>query len=214
MNLPFTPEQFFEIFKNYNLTIWPFQIILVLLALVIVSLSLKTIKNGDIIINGILAFLWLWIGIVYHLTFFSVINKGAYVFGVLNIVQGLIFLYAGVLKHKLSYEYKPDLYHITGIIFILFALIIYPVIGYLSGHSYPKQPTFGLPCPTTIFTFGILLLSKIKIPKYILIIPLLWSIIGFSAAINLSVKEDIGLLVAGILGTILIIYRDKQHNKE
>ena len=82
------------------------------------------------------------------------------------------------------------------------------------GHTYPSNPTFGLPCPTTIFTFGILIWTVKKIQIYVVIIPLLWSLIGFSAALNLGVKEDFGLLIAGVLGFILIIIKNKRFKEE
>ena len=103
-----------------------------------------------------------------------------------------------------------NIYGITGAVFIIYALLIYPVLGHLLGHIYPKSPTFGLPCPMTIFTFGLLLWTDSKIPKYVLIIPFLWSVVGFSAAVNLRIYEDFGLLLAGLLGTILIIIRDRK----
>lgn len=212
MNLPFTIEQFLEVLKNYNLAVWPFQIILNLFAIIAIVLAIKKIKFSDKIISSILGFFWLWIGIFYHLIFFTSINKGAYLFGILFIIQGIIFIIAGVLKDKLSFQFELDIYNIFGILFILYALIIYPIIGHNLGHVYPEQPTFGLPCPTTIFTFGILLWTIKRIPKYVLIIPLLWSIIGLGAALNLTIKEDIGLLIVGILGFILIIIRDRKAN--
>ena len=210
MNLPFTIEQFLNVFAEYNQAVWPFQIVLNLLALMAIVLCFKKVKSGDKINSGILAFLWLWIGIVYHIIHFTSINRTAFVFGIVFILQGLIFIYAGILKNQISFKYTISLYSITGAVFILYALIIYPLVGHLLGHVYPQSPTFGLPCPTTIFTFGILLFTDKRIPKYVLIIPLLWSLIGFSAAVNLSVYEDFGLVVAGILGTLLIYRRDRK----
>jgi hypothetical protein len=87
--------------------------------------------------------------------------------------------------------------------------MIYPTLGYFLGHIYPKSPTFGLPCPTTIFTFGLLLWTDVKLPKTILIIPFLWSLVGFTAALTLGILEDTGLLVSGVLGVGLILFRDR-----
>jgi hypothetical protein len=39
---------------------------------------------------------------------------------------------------------------------------------------------------------------------------LIWSIIGFGAALSLGVKEDYGLLIAGVVGFILIFIRDRK----
>jgi hypothetical protein len=44
----------------------------------------------------------------------------------------------------------------------------------------------------------------------VLVIVLIWSIIGFGAALSLGVKEDFGLLIAGVLGFALILIRDRR----
>jgi hypothetical protein len=207
MRLPFSLEEFLSIFEVYNRSIWPMQIVLYLLALIAVIFAVKKTTSSNKTISGILAFLWLWTGLVYHLSYFTSINKAAYVFGVLCIAQGLIFIYTGVFRSSLSFQFQPDVKGIIGSIFILYALVIYPLLGYLLGHVYPASPTFGAPCPTTIFTFGLLLLTDKAFPKYVLAIPLLWSIVGFTAALSLTIREDIGLLIAGLLGTLLIFLR-------
>jgi hypothetical protein len=66
---------------------------------------------------------------------------------------------------------------------------------------------FGVaPCPTTIFTIGILLLARGRWVVWLSIIPLLWSAIGLAAALQLGIPQDFGLPVAGIgLVTALIV---------
>lgn len=210
-SLPFTLEQFLDVFKNYNLSVWPTQIVLTLLAIVILVLVFIKARIASQAINFILGLFWLWIGIVYHFIFFSEINGAAYVFGSLFILQGLIFLYFALLQPgRLVYRYRPNFITLLGMLFILYALVVYPFLGDSFGHVYPAKPTFGLPCPITIFTFGILLLSIRKIPWYIIAIPFIWSLIGFSAAMNLGIKEDFGLVVAGILGAVLLLLRKKK----
>ncbi len=210
MNLPFTSEQFFNVMKNYNLDVWPMQVLLNIFALAAVFLTIKRVRLSDKIVSSILSFLWLWIGLVYHLIYFTSINKAAYVFGIFFIIQAILFFVSGVVKDGLSFQFKSDVYGITGAIFILYALLIYPVLGAMFGHTYPSNPTFGLPCPTTLFTFGVLLWSIKKVQIYIVIIPLLWSVLGFSAALNLGVKEDLGLVIAGVLGFIMIFVKNKK----
>ena len=207
--LPFTPEQFLDVFKQYNLAVWPMPIVLYLMAALSLFLTLARTKHSDKIISGILAFFWIWMGLVYHLIFFAAINKAAYVFGIFFILQGTLFLISG-FKGKLSFSYKTDAGRIIGAIFMSYGLVIYPILNYMFGHPYPYSPTFGLPCPTTIFTFGLLLWTSKKVPKYILIISLLWSFIGVSAAVNLGIWEDVMLAIAGVFGTTLIVWRDRK----
>jgi hypothetical protein len=210
MNMPFTVEQFLQVFKDYNLAIWPMQIVLYVLSFAMVFLAIQKSKKLDIIINVILAFLWFWMGFIYHFGFFTSINKAAWVFGSLNVLQGFIFLYFGIIKTRLTYTFNPNFYGISGLLIILYALAIYPVIGYFSGHAYPYSPTFGLPCPTTIFTLGIFLFVDKRVSLWILAIPLIWSVIGTSAALNFGIKEDAGLLISGITALALIVYRNRK----
>ncbi|HKR06656.1 MAG TPA: DUF6064 family protein [Bacteroidia bacterium] len=213
MKTPFTIEQFLEVFKRYNEAVFPMQIIFYLVSFFVIYLAVKPTSKSGKVISGLLAFFWLWMGIVYHLIFFTVINKAAYLFGAAFILQGILFLTFGVFQNKLSFRFYPDKYGIAGIILVLFALIIYPVLGYFFGHVYPSSPTFGLPCPTTIFTFSILLLSDKKCPVAILIIPFIWSVVGFMAAFNFGIVEDTGLLVSGLLTLPMLLFRNKKYKQ-
>jgi hypothetical protein len=208
--MPFSVDQFLEVFKNYNLSVDPLQVVFYFTGIIAFLLTFKKFTYSNKIIVSILSFLWLWMGIVYHIIFFSEINKAAYLFGVMFIAQGIIFAYIGIVREKLSFRFQPGIYGITGSMFIFFALVIYPVIGFLQGHIYPFSPTFGLPCPTTIFTFGILLLADKKMPAFILIIPFIWSIIGFTAAFFLGIYEDTGLLVTALISMFIILRRNKR----
>ncbi|MBK9331314.1 MAG: hypothetical protein IPM96_02660 [Ignavibacteria bacterium] len=214
MKTPFTADQFLEIFKNYNQGVFPMQIVFYMLSIIVIYLTFRPTAKSDKIISGLLAFFWLWMGVVYQLYYFTEINNAAYLFGVVFILQSILFLTFGVFQNKLSFNFRYDGYGITGIILILFALIIYPVLGYSFGHVYPYSPTFGLPCPTTILTFGLLLLSDRKCPLTILIIPFAWSIVGFTAAFSFGIIEDIGLLVSGLLTIIMVLMRNRMPVKK
>jgi hypothetical protein len=152
-------------------------------------------------------------GLVYHIIFFSSINPTGKVFGALFIVQAIIFLYIGIIKSSLELRFDTGWIGILGAILIVYSLIIYPILGYTWGHMYPKSPSFGVPCPTTIFSFGLLLYSVHRIPWYVLLIPFLWSVVGFSAALNLNIKEDYGLVLAGLLSTIILLFMKPKATK-
>jgi hypothetical protein len=211
MQLPFTVEQFLGVFEEYNLAIYPMQIAGYILGIVAVALALFRTRFSSRTISAILAFFWLWMGIVYHLVYFSPINKAAYVFGIVYIIQGILFLWLGVFTSRLDFHFKPNVFSVIGGIFIVYAMIFYPMLGNIMGHGYPRSPGFGIaPCPTTIFTFGMLLWTIRKVPFVVLIIPFLWSLVGFSAAVTLGMHEDFGLIVAGIFSIILIAIQNKK----
>ena len=206
--MPFTTEQFLQVFEKYNQTIFPMQFVLILVAISAIVLAANPKPFANKTISGLLGFLWLWVGIVYHWIFFTEISPPAYLFGASFVFQGLLFLYEGVVKNRLSFRISHKFYGIFGAICITYALVIYPLIGYALGRIFPASQTFGVPCPTTIFTFGLLLWTDKRFPLRLLIVPILWSIVGTSAALNFGIKEDFGLLVAGTLGTASIIGRN------
>ncbi|HKJ30463.1 MAG TPA: DUF6064 family protein [Balneolales bacterium] len=210
MDIPFSPEQFLNLFETYNHFIQPLQIIAYILGLLSILFLFRKNKITPKIITGILATFWIWIGFFYHILFFSSINKAAYLFGSLFIIQGFFFMYTGIIRRKLDFHIEWNITTISGFIIILYAMIIYPILNILLGHSYPRMPVFGVtPCPTTIFTFGFILFIKNKISLTLIIIPLLWALIGTSAALYLHIYEDLGLMLSGILTLSLLIYKRK-----
>jgi hypothetical protein len=92
-----------------------------LLGILALYLILKKIQSGDKIICLILSIFWIWIGGVYHLLFFTTINKAAYVFGTLFILQGILFIIFGVIKPVLSFQFKIDRNGLFGIVFLTYA---------------------------------------------------------------------------------------------
>jgi hypothetical protein len=213
--LPFTIDQFLEVFEVYNRSIWPAQLIAYFLGGSALFLVIRKKTVSDTFINLILGTFWIWMGAVYHILFFSGINPAAYIFGSLFILQGILFIVLNLTGHKLQFAFRKDLYGLIGGVFILYAMIVYPMLGHAFGHIYPQSPVFGVaPCPTTIFTFGLLLWTIDRIPYWLLIIPGLWSLIGFSAAVQLTIYEDMGLVIAGIISVALLINRNRKHVAE
>ena len=209
--LPFTPEQFLGVFVNYNDVIWPIQIAAYVLGAISIASLFRRTRASDRVIAGILAAMWLWTGVAYHALSFSVINKAAYIFAALFIVEGCYLVYAGVYRDQIRFGLRPILATAVGISLMAYTAIAYPLIGVATGHRYPEMPMFGVtPCPVTIFTFGMLLLTLRPVPNWLFVIPFVWSLIGGSAAILLNVPQDWLLLVSGFIASPLMFFRDRQ----
>jgi hypothetical protein len=211
MKTPFTTEQFFEVFEKYNTSVFPMQLVFFLLAIgSFLFFNSKTPKK-DFYIGAFLGMIWLWMGIVYHILFFSVINNAAFLFGGVFILQGIFILYH-TFTGRLIFSFYKSPKAITGYFLLIFSLIIYPLIGYISNGSYSKVISIGLPCPTTIYTFGIFLLTEKRFAKYLLIIPSGWAVIGLGAAFNFGVYQDLLLPLAAIISNVLLLTR-KHHTQ-
>lgn len=207
MQLPFTKEQFFEIFSKYNQAIWPMQIIFYIIAAGVIWLLFVKKSYTGRLVYAILSFLWLWMGIIYHFIFFSTINPASRLFGSIFVLEALLWGFFAIKSPRVIPISWNRWQTGAGFLLIAYALIIYPIIGHITGHQFPSSPTFGLPCPTVIFTFGIFLIAYPKDRWYLLIIPFLWSIVGGTAAFKLGVPGDYGLIVAGLFLFPILIAR-------
>jgi hypothetical protein len=198
VSLPFTSEDFFEVFARYNEAVWPAPVALNAVALVCVFLVFRVGGRAGRWISALLAALWLWVAIAYHFAFFSRINPVAWLFGGVALAGGFVFIWLGTVKGALRFSPPEGWRGVAGGVLVAYALLAYPLVAYWVGHRYPGAPTFGVPCPTTIFTLGMLLFAAPPVPRLALVVPILWAAVGSSAVFGLGVVEDLGLLIAGI----------------
>jgi hypothetical protein len=206
MTMPFTVEQFFDVFARYNAGVWPAQLVLNALAVGVVALVVQGRPSHGRWVSAVLAAFWAWMAVAYHFAYFTAINPAAWAFGALSLLGGLCFAWVGVVKRRLHFalDRRPRTWMAGAL--ITFALAIYPLLGHMLGHRYPAAPTFGLPCPTTIFTIGILLFARAPVPRAVFIVPVLWSLVGSTAAFKLGVYQDLALLVAVVAAVVALFH--------
>ena len=207
MRVPFTAEQFFDVFRRYNEAVWPAQLALLVLALLVTWLAWRANVRGSWrfarLALVVLATLWLWTGIVYDKHFFATLTRAGAVFGSLFIAEAGLLL-VSAWQDGSTFARAPRSALVTGWCILAYALVGYPAIAVALGHDFPATPTFGTPCPTTIFTFGIFCLLPSSVPRFVLAIPVLWSFIASTAAVQFGVLEDFGLLAAAVAAIVVI----------
>ena len=210
--LSYSIDEFIIVLENYNLAIWPLQILVYILIGIALFFSFKSTKYAPKIVLSVLAFLWLFNGIIFCFLFWASSHIFGYIFGVFCILQGILFIYS-IKRSDITIRYPNKTFTIIGILFVIYATVGYQAFGYFLGHIYPAFFPAGLvPCPTTILTFGIfLIINNIPIKYYV--IPLMISLGGF-IVVYYGIYEDVGLIISGILGTILLIRKDIQLRKE
>lgn len=207
--LPFTRASFLAVFADYNLAVWPMQWLAYAMGLGMAAAVLRPSPAGSRLVSAGLALMWAWTGIAYHAIFFSPINRAALGFGALFVLQGALFAYAGVVRRRLVFGAPAGLARWLGWGLVAYALL-YPLLGAWAGPGYPELPMFGItPCPLTLFSFGLLLLTTQPLPRGLLAIPLAWSLIGGSAAFLLDIPQDGPLLFSG-LAVVLVLRRGRR----
>ena len=203
--LPFSREQFVGVFADYNSLLGPLHSAAPLLGLVLVVLLAYPSAGRERLIGIGLAALWIWTGIVYHGLYFARINPAAWLFAALFVLQGGLLLHAAIAREELRFKAGHGAARVAGWALIAYAVVLYPIVGLLSGQPFAELPAFGLtPCPLTLTTLGCLLLTGPSTPRMLWPIPLVWSLVGGSAAIVLAMPQDWPLLAAGVGAAALL----------
>ncbi len=206
--LPFTRGEFFEVFAAYNSACWPGAILAYAAAMAVIAIVGRPHPQSGRIVAAILAGMWVWVGIVYHGLYFSRINPAAYLFAGAFVLQGGLFAVHALFGGGPRFDRPGRLRQVVGWLMIAYAMVAYPIIGLLAGEAYPALPLFGVtPCPLLIFTFGVMLMDR-GTHWWLWIVPLVWSAIGGSAALLLSVPQDWALLVSAFV-VLALVARDR-----
>jgi hypothetical protein len=183
-------------FTHAQTALWPVAAML-WLATLAATVRLVRGRARASSLAALLALHWGWSGIAYHAVFFTRINPGAWGFAGLLVLGAAAFVWFGVVRHRLAFDLGWTPRHVLAGVFIVYALA-YPGLVLLTGLQWPRMPAFGVPCPTTLFTAGLLLAVVPPLPRWVFAAPILWALIGGSAAVTLGVTPDYMLFVAAL----------------
>ena len=200
MQLPFTEQQFLDVFGAYNARVWP-----VVLGLWVATLwySVRFVRGqaGSVALSALGAIHWAWSGLVYHALFFTRINPAAWLFTALFVLQAVAFVWLGIVRRSLTFHWSRTPRHAAAIALVAYSLAD-PFLVLLSGHEAPRAPLFAVPCPTTLFTAGLVLTGS-RPELLVLIVPTLWAMVGGTGALTLGVPPDFMLFPAAVC---LVVY--------
>jgi hypothetical protein len=197
MSLPFTPDQFFRVFAEYNQKFVLIVVALWLVTLVILVAAWRNPRGWSRALTVLMAVTWFWNAVAYHALLFTRINPAVWLFAALFAVQAVLFVVTAT-RREVEYFQAAGARGMAGVLLAVYALA-YPALTIASGHAYPAAPTFGVPCPTAILTIGLLITIRGGSPLTLSIVPIVWAFIGGSAAILLGVTTDYVLLAAGVI---------------
>ena len=204
MELPFTPDQFFSVFADYNEAFWFVVVALWFATIGALMLVWRQPERWSSMLSVFLGTLWLWNAGAYHAFLFTRINPAAWIFSALFAVQAVLF-FRSSQQGRPVYLSSTGARQAIGLALAAYSLA-YPFLTRALGHDYPATPTFGLPCPTTILTIGVLLTVRGRVPVTLSAVPIVWGFIGGSAAALLQVQTDYVLLAGGVLLFIAVAW--------
>lgn len=207
--MPFSEAEFFDVFARYNAAIWPLPVVASLLGIAVIAMLFIGTRTSTLAATLTLSALWAVNGLGYHWSFFSAINPAAGVFAAIFVAEAVLLAAVPITVRDFRLVVRRDPGSAVAVGLALFALVLYPILSWVAGHAYPSVPAFGVaPCPTTIFTIGVLLAGPWRLARWLLIIPGIWSVIGGSAAVLLSVPQDFALIAGlAILAAFALLRR-------
>jgi hypothetical protein len=193
MDLPFTEREFFDLFGAYNQAFWP-----VVAGFWIASAAMTVrLVRGQITSRGLtrlVAAQWAWTGLVYHGLYFTSINPAAWLFAGLFLAEAIALL-ASDTSSSGSYRWRGTPRDFLAAAFVVYGLT-YPILATLDDHDLPRVPLFAVPCPLALFTTGVLLAADARPARWLVVVPIGWSLVGGTAAILLGVVPDLALYAA------------------
>jgi hypothetical protein len=182
------------VFEAYNMLLWPGALALWMLSAVVLIAALRAREPPHRLLAALLAVHWAWSALAYHLSFFTRINAAAWLFAGLFLIEAVLFARAALGRAQLRFTRGRSARHWVAGALAVFSLL-YPAVNAAQGFAYPRMATFGVPCPTTILTLALLLVAEPSTWRFAAI-PVLWALVGGSAAFLLDVRADLMLLVA------------------
>ncbi|MES9873500.1 MAG: DUF6064 family protein [Candidatus Sedimenticola sp. 6PFRAG7] len=191
--LLFSPTAYFRLYELNNLALWPFQLLMVVAGLVLAWMG-RGEGSGEVRAIGLLlALSWGCVAWWFLYRQYAQIYPMATWFSIVFALQALMLLSAGLAGCKVFGRRAWHSPVNPGLLLLLYALILHPVIGLLSGRSLAGMELFGLaPDPTALATLGILLMRRGTVPWLLGLIPLLWCTV--SGLTYLAMEIDYGLL--------------------
>lgn len=210
-------EQWWEVISNYNVTIFPMQIIIMAIGVFVIGYFFaKQNRVANVLLKTYFSLCSLWVGIV----FFMILGKdlGA----PMNIIQGSAFVAVGVLMAVDIFTKKtiftvPKNKKLRYLMYLMLSLIaVYAMIGLLAGRGCDKLIYFGtLPCPTTALTLIFMMMALPKVNKVTYILLLVWAI-PFAPLIQIPkyhVYEDSIMFLIGLVAIVRLIYVSVKNRK-
>ena len=203
--MPFGRAEFLDVFGAYNNALWPAAVALWAATAWLVLSYFGSSRPPNRAISALLAVHWAWAAVAYHAAYFTRINPAAWLFAALFLIQAAIFVWVGVVQGELRFSAGWSRWDGVGTALVAYGLA-YPALTLVAGLTFPRMPSFGVPCPTALVTIGLLLMAEQ--PSWrVAAVPIAWSAVGGSAALLLGMHADLVLAVAGALLVVLLSTR-------
>lgn len=174
--LLFSSRVYERLFELHNAVVWPAQLVMFAIGLVIAVLVLRPIGPvGCRWICGLLGAIWLFVSWSFFWERYATINWAANYVAPFVALEGLLLLFMALFARPpvIFFCHSPGSYLVLMI--FGFALLGYPLIAAAMGRPVQSAEVFGIaPDPTAVATLGVLALGRGPLILFASVVPCLW----------------------------------------
>lgn len=175
--LMFSAETYRRLFERLNLDLWPGQLLLVVTIGLMLWLGRRPEPAAHRAAGVLLAAAWLAVAWLFFGRY-AEINLAAPWFAGLFVAEALALSVIATTGPGLSLDGRGRRYRV-GLALAGWGLLLHPLVPLLAGRPPAALELFGLaPDPTAIATIGLLLMSRLRHPGPLLVLPLLWCLVS------------------------------------
>jgi hypothetical protein len=198
-------EEFWTQVAAYNDATWPMAIAMSAAATFLAyRVFVRPGATTDIWMKAFLSFAFAWNGVVFFLIYVK--NPISTFTGVpLFIIVSLLFA-ADIWAKKTHFQPPVAAWKRGATAFWIVLVFLYPVIGWLLGHLYPRTLLPVFPCPLTVFAIALVAAAAPKVDRKLFILLLPWALVGLPKCFGaLDCYEDCILFASGVYGLVGLI---------
>ena len=212
--LLFSPRTYYRMFELYHQELWPAQLLVFGLAAAIVVLLQRDDSWVDPAIAGLLAACWLWVAVAFHLQRYATINWAARYFAAGFVLQAALLIWSGVVRRTVHFGSRRNRGSSLASALFVAAVAISPLAGRATERSWGQVELIGLtPDATTLATVALLVTAP-RAPRWLMVVPLAWCLVGGATLWALESPEAWVSIVAGIAGLIALFRRNRPARNE
>ena len=205
--LLFSPRTYYRLFELYNVAVWPWQVLAIVLGLAVLVLWLRGGAWQGRSVAVLLATCWLFVAWAYLLTYYDTINWAASYLAAGFAVEALLLVWTGLMRNCLSLRPGRDVAGAIGLCLFVFALFAWPLVGPLLDRPWLQAEIFGIaPDPTVVATLGVLIAAD-RTHWELLVVPLLWCAISGATLWAMQSPDALLAPAAALLAFVLACFK-------
>jgi hypothetical protein len=176
--LLFSPEVYFRLFELDNSALWPLQVPVFVVCLLVLWLLARATPSSLRASLAVFGAFWLWIAWSFFAQRYNTINWMAAYVAPFAAVQGAALIGSALVwRNPLDAKVLSAAQRFVLGLYVL-VLIGYPLLGVLFGRPWQGAELVGIaPDPSAVATLAILAMSRGRWQWLLMVIPIAWCIV-------------------------------------